>query len=339
MSSSNTPLIVGQGDFQFEAQPHWAQWPDGKAPREVVGADVDSQKRVYIFTRDESPLMVFAADGSFLKTWGSGKFVRPHGLFVAPDDTVFCTDDYGHAVYRFTPDGEKLMCLGTPGQGSLTGVDNFDYRTMKQTAGPFNAPTNVAMSPEGDIYVSDGYCNARIHKFNPAGEWTLSWGEMGNGPSGFAVPHDVAVNSQGTVFVADRENTRVQLFEPDGTFIAAWTDVARPCQVVFDADDNVYVSELGFQIGMYVGNAYPHCEQVPARVSIFDPQGKLLSRWGAGNYGTHGEFFAAHGIVIDSAGDLYVGEVRPGMYGAKTPPPPEKCAPADQPVLQKFVRQ
>lgn len=152
------------------------------------------------------------------------------------------------------------------------------------------------------------------------------------------MPHDVGVASDGTVFVCDRENTRLQLFTPDGEFLEQWTDVARPCSLAFDVDDNLYVSELGFQIGMYVGNEYPDREYVPSRVSVFSRKGELLARWGTGNYGEPGHFFAAHGIGIAPCGDVYVGEVRPNHYGAHADASSPR-APVTAPVLQKFVRQ
>lgn len=341
MSNSASIPTVGSGAFSFRPQVNWAQLPEGWAFREIAGVDVDSQDRVYVFCRSASPvppLMVFDRDGQLLDSWGDGKFERPHGVAVAPDGSVFLIDDWGHAVYKFTPQGELLMTLGTPGKESDTGVKNKDYRTQTQLAGPFNMPTNVAFSPEGDIYVSDGYGNARVHRFSADGELLASWGELGSGPGQFELPHGVAIDGNGKVFISDRENTRIQIFTPNGEFLDEWTDVARPCEATFDKDGNLYTAEVGFEIGMFVGKTFPGYELVPARVSIFSPNHELLARWGSGDYGRPGEFFGNHDIAVDSRGDVYVGEVRPGVYGWDETPPPGPKAPPESPVLQKFIR-
>ena len=338
MALNTESIRVGQDEYVFEPQVSWGKLPAGWTLNEVVGIDVDSQDRVFVFCRSDHPIVIFDRNGKFLGAWGEGLFKRPHGLFIASDDSVFCTDDVGHAVYQFTPDGDLRMTLGTPGQPSDTGIEN-DYRTVKQSAGPFNLPTAVALSPQGEIYVSDGYGNARVHKFSADGELIRSWGDPGERTGQFGVPHGVSVRSDGTVFVCDRENTRIQLFSPDGDFLDQWTNVVRPCQAVFDADDNLYVAELGLAAGLFAGNSFPDRENVPARVSVFDRNGKLRSRWGSGQYGRAGELFAAHGIAVDSNGDLYVGEVRPGVYGPGVNPEAELKAPPEAPVFQKFVRQ
>ena len=316
----------------------WEQVPAGKTLSEVVSIDIDSRYRVYVFSRGSHPVWVFGEDGKLLNTWGDGLFERPHGLIVAPDDTIWCADDFGHAVYHFTAEGQLLHTLGTPGRASETGCTDFDYRTIRQAAGPFNAPTNMALAPDGSLYVSDGYCNARIHHYSDDLELLASWGEPGAGAGQFAVAHDVGVAGDGTVFVCDRENSRLQLFASDGTFREEWTDLARPCNVAFDSADRVYVSELGFQIGMYTGSQFPDREQVASRVTVFDRQGNRLARFGTGDYGRAGHFFAAHAIAISRNGDLYVGEVRPGHYGAHANQAAPR-APDGTPVLQKFAPQ
>ncbi len=328
--------FVGEGAFRYEPLGGWGRLPAGYALREAVGVAVDAQDRVFVFAREEHPVLVFDRAGHFLFSWGDGQFVRPHGIVAAPDGTVWCTDDWGNAVRRYTPEGRLVAALATPGAASDTGVRNRDYRTIVRAAGPFNLPTNVALSPEGDVYVADGYGNARVHKFAPDGRLLLSWGEAGSGPGQFHVPHGVAVAPDGTVFVCDRENSRIQRFTPRGEFIDAWADVVRPCKATFDRDGNAFVAELGFQAGMYAGN---HAPERPAgsRVSVFGPDGALRARWGGSErVGSAGDFFAAHDIAIDSRGDLYVGEVRPGMYGMGNARVRE--APPGAPVLQKFAR-
>jgi len=330
------PVIVGSGDTQFEAYDDWAKLPNGFEFKEGVGVACDSHDRVYVFSRSENPVMVFERDGTFVSSWGDGDtFVRPHSIYVAPDDSVWCADDHGHVVHKFTPDGQLLMTLGERGVASDTGVEGMDFRTMKQAAGPFNLPTHPHVTVDGDVWVSDGYGNAQIHKFSSDGKLLLSFGEPGTGEGQFGVPHGVMVSSEGLVYVSDRENSRIQRFDQDGKFVDMWTDVARPCLTVEGKDGLIYVAEVGWRVGMYHGQAVPD-NPPPARVSVFTKKSELVARWGGENPPDVGSFWAAHGISIDSHGDLYVSEVRPGLYELKKPQGNE--APTDIPVLQKFVR-
>jgi DNA-binding beta-propeller fold protein YncE len=320
-------------EFGYEPDDHWAQWPAGWDHAEAVAVAADGE-RVYVFNRGARPVLVFRRDGTFLRSWGEGLFTRPHGLFVGPDRSVYCTDDCGHTVRKFTPDGELLLTLGTHGQPSDTGATSMDYRTIRRAGPPFHFPTNLAISPEGDLFVSDGYGNARVHKFSPDGRLLFSWGDPGDGPGQFHLPHGIAVDRHGTVYVADRENSRVQLFTPDGRFVAEWTDVARPCQVFLDAAGNVYVAELGFRAGRWPGTGNPPADATGGRVSIFDRHGNLRARWGGGKDPcAPGDFFAPHGIWVDDRGDIYVAEVvlsGGGNSGLVSP---------DCHTLQKFVRR
>jgi DNA-binding beta-propeller fold protein YncE len=297
----------------------------------VAGVATDSRDRVYVFNRGEHPVMVFDRDGTFLTSWGEGLFARPHGIVVGPDDAVYCTDDLGHSVRKFTADGRLLSSLAVSGTTSDTGATSMDYRTILRAGPPFHYPTNVALSAEGELYVSDGYGNARVHKFSVDGRLLFSWGEPGDGPGQFRLPHGIAVDRQGTVYVADRENSRIQLFTPDGTYLSEWTDVARPCQVFLDGAGNVYVAELGFRAGMWPGTTAP-ADAPGGRVSIFDPHGNLRARWGGGRSPcAAGDFFAPHGICVDSRGDIYVGEVVLSAGGSRG------LVPTTCHTLQKFV--
>jgi DNA-binding beta-propeller fold protein YncE len=321
-------------EFGYEANDHWAKLPDGWSWMEVVAVATDAQDRVYVFNRGEHPVMVFDRDGTFLRSWGKGLFARPHGILIGPDDAVYCTDDLDHSVRKFTPDGRLLLTLGTSGKPSATGATSVDYRTILRVGPPFHYPTNLALSPEGELYVSDGYGNARVHKFSSDGRLLFSWGEPGNGPGQFHVPHGIAVDRQGTVYVADRENSRIQLFAPGGTFLSEWTDVARPCQVFIGAGGNVYVAELGFRAGMWPGTTAPTADASGGRVSIFDRHGELQARWGGGqNPCAPGDFFAPHGICADSRGDIYVAEVIMSADGNRG------LVPRTCHTLQKFVRR
>jgi DNA-binding beta-propeller fold protein YncE len=300
-------------------------WP------EVAAVACDSRDRVYVFNRGDHPVVVFDADGTFISSWGEGLFARPHGIFVGPDDAVYCTDDAGHTIRKFSPDGRLLLTLGD-GKPSDTGATSIDYRTIRRAGAPFHYPTNLALAADGSIYVADGYGNARVHKFAADGRLLFSWGNPGSGPGEFHVPHGIAVDRAGTVYVADRENSRIQLFDAAGKYLAAWTDVARPCQIFIDAAERMYVAELGWRAGMWPGTLPPADDSPGGSVSVFDRQGVLLSRWGGGHDPcSPGDFFAPHGIWCDSQGSVYVAEVVDSA-GAK-----HGLVSSDCHALQKFV--
>jgi DNA-binding beta-propeller fold protein YncE len=320
-------------NHHYRVDVNWPQFPCAGPEGEAVAVACDSHGRVFVFLRGPRPVQVFEPDGRPVATWGEGMFVRPHGLFIGPDDTVYCADDFDHSVRAFTPDGRLLMTLGTRGQPSDTGAVGVDYRTIKRVAAPFCYPTNTAIGPGGDLYVSDGYGNARVHRFAPDGRLLQSWGEPGSGPGQFHLPHGIAVGRDGTVYVADRENSRVQLFSADGTYRGEWTDVARPCQVFIDPEGSVYVAELGFRAGRWPGTGAAPADATGGRVSIFDEAGRLQARWGGGlNPSAPGDFFAPHGIWADGRGNLYVAEVALSGGGREGMVPPT-CH-----TLQKFVR-
>lgn len=304
---------VGNERFPYHVDQCWPQLPEGWQFGEVVGVAADSQDRVFIFSRSDHPLTIFDRDGRFQGSWGESRFVRPHGIHIGPDDSVYLTDDLDHTIRKYTPDGRLLLTLGASGVASDTGCRGNDYRTIERAAGPFNQPTNVALAVDGSMYVTDGYGNARVHRFSPDGRLDLSWGEPGNGPRQFHLPHGLAVDRGGRVYIADRENSRVQIFDAAGNYITEWTDVARPTEVFVaassDGGEQVFVSEIGFRCGLFSGVAPPP-NAIGSRLSIFSRAGELLCRWGGGsNPCAPGGFFAAHDVWVDSRGDIYVSEV------------------------------
>ncbi len=322
--------MFGEGPLRFRVDESWTIGADG-AHGEIVGVACDSRDHVYLFARGSGSVLVHDRGGGLVTSWGRGQFVRPHGIFIGPDDTVYCTDDNGHAVRAFTPDGTPRFAIGPCGTSSQTGATSNDYRNIRRAAGPFNYPTNLAVGPSGDCYVADGYGNARVHRFAPDGRLVQSWGEPGSGPGQFHVPHGIAVDADGTVYVADRENSRIQRFTALGEYRDEWTDVARPCEVYLGADGWVYVAELGFRAGRWPGTGPARPGETGGRVSIFDRAGRLHARWGGGDDPcAAGDFVAPHDLWVDSRGDLYVAEVtRSAAAGV-----PASCH-----TLQKFTRQ
>lgn len=266
----------------YKVSEGWGQLPEGWTFKQVAGVAADSQDRIYVFNRSPHPVIVLDREGRFLTSWGEGLFKTPHGIYIGPDDYIYLVDAGDHTVRQFTLEGELLQTLGVKDHPGEEGQ-------------PFNKPTDVALSPSGEIYVSDGYGNSQIYRFSPNGKLFLSWGTPGNGPGQFNLPHSVWVDRQGRVYVADRENNRIQVFTSQGEFLAQWTDFLRPTDIFIDVEEKVYVAELQH------------------RVSILNLEGKLLLRLGGEKSHAPGEFIAPHAVWTDSRGDLYVGEVLEGQ--------------------------
>jgi len=296
--------------LRYEVVPGWEQLPPGYEHRDVAGVAVDSEDRVFLICRGDHPIIVYDRTGKFLGSWGGGEFTyRTHGITVGPDEMLYCTDDGNHTVRKFTPDGKLLMTLGTMNTPSATGYDGKNTGSVARPGGPFNRPTNLAVAPTGDLYVSDGYGNCRVHRFSPSGELRRSWGVPGGGPGQFYLPHGIAVAADGRVFVCDRENDRIQIFSPDGEYLSEWTDTQRPTHLVFDAQGRAYVSELPWHQGQTSQRHGPVHTARGGRVSVYDDAGRVLTRWGGADACAPGSFAAPHGLAVDSRGDVYVSEV------------------------------
>ncbi|MGA2955602.1 MAG: peptidyl-alpha-hydroxyglycine alpha-amidating lyase family protein [Thermodesulfobacteriota bacterium] len=304
-------IRMGSGRFTYEAQAGWAKLPKGWSFLEVVDVAVDAQDRVYVFTRGEHPLLIFDREGNLLASWGEGLFKRPHGITMGPKETLYLIDDGGHAVYQFTLGGKLLMTLGTPGKGA-----GF------MSGQPFNQPTKVARDPKtGELYISDGYGNARVHKYTSDGKYLFSWGECGTDPGQFNLVHSVVLDRAGRVFVADRENHRIQIFDSQGKFLAIWNNVHRPCglHIAGEGEELVYVGELAPPFPF--SQNYPN---VGGRISIYDLKGNRLARLGDIRAGEEPhQFLAPHGLAVNSRGDIYIGEVSWTFRGKTLSPPRE----------------
>ena len=304
-------IRLGSGEFTYKVIVDWAKLPQGWSFHEVADVAVDSEDRVYVFNRGEHPMIVFDRDGNFLASWGEGLFKRPHGLTIGPDNTLYCVDDVGHTIKKFTPDGQALMTLGTPGKSAPF-----------QSGLPFNLPTKVALHPEtGDIYVADGYGNSRIHKYSPDGKLLLSWGQPGSDPGEFNLVHSVCTDNHGYVYVADRENHRVQVFDSNGKYVTQWNNLHRPCGLHIEGNGEqlCYVGELA--PALPINKDYPN---LGPRISIYNLEGKRLARLGDIRPGDEpNQFWAPHGIAVDSRGDLYIGDVSWSFAGCNMDPPRE----------------
>src|SRR6266550_3532353 len=296
--------IVGTGDFKYRIVEDWAKLPDGWSFKEVGAVGVDSNDNVYVFNRGDHPMMVFDPDGNFLRSWGEGQYPRAHGVHMGPDESIYLTDDGGHFVRKVTLQGKVPLELGVPGTPA-------PYMSGE----PFHRCTHTALSPKGEIYVSDGYGNAKVHKYSPDGKLLMSWGEPGTGEGEFNIVHNICTDAEGWVYVADRENHRVQVFDGNGKYETQWNNLHRPCALCCcgGKKPNFIVGELGS--GMPVNRQY---RNIGPRLTIVDSQGKKIGRLGGENGPglDVGKFLAPHGLALDSKGDIYVGEV--GVTNWKT---------------------
>jgi DNA-binding beta-propeller fold protein YncE len=290
-------VLQGEGAYRYEITNDWAKVPPGMEWREVGAVAVDGKDNVYVFNRGPHPMMVFDREGSFLRSWGEGVFKRAHGAHYAPDGTLWLTDDGDHTVRQCTVEGKVLVTIGVPGRPS-------PYMSQE----PFNRCTHTALSPNGELYVSDGYGNARVHAFSPSGKHLFSWGGPGTGPGEFNLPHNIACDDDGWVYVADRESHRVQVFDGKGKYETQWNNLHRPSGLFMPKGKCpiCYIGECGPVMG--VNRASPN---LGPRVSIVDNKGQLLARFGdvAGAGNGPGQFISPHGMAVDSRGDVYVGEV------------------------------
>jgi DNA-binding beta-propeller fold protein YncE len=304
--------VHGSGDYKFEIVENWGKLPDGWRYGEVAGLAVDSKDNVYVFNRGEHPMIVFDREGKFLRSWGEDLFKRAHGAHMGPDDLIYCTDDGDHSVRKLTLEGKVLMTIGVPGKA-----------TPFVSGEPFNRCTHTALSPNQEIYVSDGYGNARVHKYSPDGKLLKSWGEPGTKPGQFNIVHNICTDADGWVYVADRENHRVQVFDGNGKYEAQWNNIHRPCGLcmTYTKQPVCYIGELG--PGGKVNAEMPH---IGPRLSVVNHKGELLSRIGDfEGKGKPSKFIAPHGVAVDHLGSVYVGEVsRTHMKNSGHPVPDDQ---------------
>lgn len=267
--------------------PLWWQWGN------VSDLATDSHGRIFALDRGAHPVVVFDSDGNFLSAWGeNANFATVHGLYIDAEDNVYVADCRSHLVSKFTPDGKLLRDWGTRDTPSPT------FYGL-----PFNQPTGVAFGPSGRMYVSDGYGNLKVQVFTPNGDFLKSWGSFGTGPGEFAVVHSLDVDEDERVYVCDRENRRIQIFDEDGRYITEWTGLRLPVDVRVKGD-TVYVLEEGND-----WDPDPSSPKYgPSGLAIFSRDGKLLARWKEGEKGTKG-MYNLHGITVDHDDNVYATQV------------------------------
>lgn len=286
----------------------WPVLPEGRVLGSVAGCAVDSHDNVFVFHRNDrtwpasdelltTPIalptvtLFDGRTGKVLAEWGENRFAMPHGLSVDRDDNVWLTDVALQQIFKFSHDGKPLLTVGERG---IPGND----------AVHFNRPTEVAVAGDGSFFVSDGYRNTRVMKFSPEGTLLFQWGTKGAVPGQFDLPHGVTLDRTGRVYVSDRSNARVQIFDASGKYIREWKgkDIGRPYDVAIAPDGTVFIADGGDQ---------PDMPPDRSAAVVVHPDGSVIERFGRwGNY--DGQFQMAHCVAVGKDGSVYVGDITGG---------------------------
>jgi len=300
-------------DAPYKVVHGWPVLPDGYVLGQVSGVAVDSHNHVFVFHRAEgswatdktkpiasATILCFdGASGKLVASWGENRFLEPHGLRVDREDNVWVTDRGLQQVFKFSHDGKLLLTIGT---ARVPGVD----------ATHFDKPTDIAFAADGGVYISDGYGNNRIAKLSGDGKFLFDWGRKGAGPGEFDLPHSVAVDAKGRVYVADRSNARIQVFDANGAYLKTWKspELGRPWTLIVGPDDRLYVVD---------GGDLKPAPPDRGQILKLDLDGNILAKWSRfGNY--DGQIYWGHAITVGKDGAVYVGDVYHGMRVQKFVP-------------------
>jgi DNA-binding beta-propeller fold protein YncE len=284
VSSSSGAEIKSGPPLPHKLVRNWAKLPPGWNFGECSGVSVDKDDNVWVYNRSKRPVIEFDKDGNVLQAWGGDIMTGPHGIKVAADGDIWTVDRTGQVVFKLTPLGRVIMTIGRVG-----------YPLGNDSKDGFHDPTAIAFAPDGDMYISDGYVNSRVVKFSRDGDYILHWGKKGTADGEFDLPHDVALDNRGRVYVADRGNKRVQIFDGNGNFLGKWTDVGTPWGFHYVAKENV----------LYM------CDASNSRVIKLSLDGQILGVLGSfgrvpGKFGPAGP----HHMAVDSTGSIYVVEIQ-----------------------------
>lgn len=287
----------------YEVDPKWPQKPPEFQWKDMPGIAVDQQDQVWIFTRSKPPIQVYTADGKFVKAWGDDTIGNAHHLKIDRDGNLWVSDIGLHVIRKFSPNGEILLTAGVPGE---PGADETR----------FNRPTDVAVAPSGELFVSDGYRNNRIVHLDAKGKFVKQWGQMGVGPNDFSLPHAIAMDSRGRLYIADRNNVRVQIYDQSGKLLDSWRDVIVPWGFWITAKDEIWVcgsSPMPWRDDPAYPGAPVSCPPRDQVLMKFNPEGRLLQLWtipkGEDGKEKPGDVNWLHALAVDSKGDIYVGDI------------------------------
>jgi len=245
---------------------------------EASGIALNSKNHIFLFQRARPMLTEYDSTGNFLRSLGEGLFTHPHGLRIDRDDNIWTTDDGSHLVLKLSPAGQILLVLGRKDVAA-----EADWL--------FNQPTDVAFGKNGEIYISDGYGNSRIVKFDREGKFIKSWGQFGTGPGEFNLPHSVVVDRSGNVYVGDRENKRIQIFDADGNYLREWTGIGYPYGLFITPDQHIWMVDGGYD-----------------RIVELDQNGKVLGSIGEPGHAP-GQLAWGHFLALGPDRTLYVADV------------------------------
>ena len=273
-----TPLPAETPQLGYKVDPSWPELPEGWNLLATPDVAADARGNVYVFHRGPHPIIELDAKGKFIRSWGDGLFVNPHGLRFDREGNLWAVDNGAHIVAKLDRRGRVSMLLGRHG-------------VKGETEDLFNAPTDVGFASNGDIFVSDGYGNSRVVKYSKEGRFLKAWGKKGTAPGEFDLPHTVVVDKQDRVYVGDRQNYRVQIFDANGKFLNEWKHVGSPWGLALAPDGNLFMAD-GWN----------------DRVLKLDPQGKILGVLG-GPGRLPGQFRFVHHLSLGPGGELYVGEI------------------------------
>ena len=262
---------------------NWAQLPEGWNFGEASGVSVDRNDNVWVFNRGAHPVIQLDKNGRLLKAWKDVAVLSSHGVKVDPRSNVWLVDVKGHSVAKYDMSGRLEMIMANAGRGPGD----------METKYAFNQPTGLAFRPDGGFYVSDGYGNSRVAQYSADGVFLRQWGKKGTGDGEFNLVHDVTLDKAGRVYVADRANHRIQVFDAEGRFLAKWTGIGSPWGLAYSEKESA----------MYM------CDGENNRVVKLNMDGQVLGV--LGGFGkAPGLFDFPHHMAIDSEGSLYVVEIK-----------------------------
>ena len=287
------PIVI-----DYEVDPSWPKRPESVAVTGwVSGMALDEQDNVWLFNRGIDPVQVYTPEGELVRTWGKGQFQDPHHIRIDHEGNVWVAD-FGHQVIqKHTRQGDLLMTLGIKGEA---GEDERH----------FNRPTDMAITPAGDIFVTDGYGNRRIVHFDKNGQFLNAWGTYGSKPGEFVLPHAIVVDSRGRLYVADRNSGRIEIFDQEGKFLEQWDNLLMPWGMSIAKNDDLWVCGSSPHWWMKDAQYIEFKDQLFMRLGT-DGRVRQLFTLPLGKEGSvqHGETRGVHCIVRDSKGNVYVGDI------------------------------